>query len=78
MGITAQGARAFGIREDVSGLWRLWRCRMAGLISPIKGIPVVAPGGPARPRCSTGARHDVHRTEKNGPLSAAHLTCQSL
>jgi hypothetical protein len=50
MGITAQGAPAFGIREDVSGLCRIWRCRMAGLISPIKGILVVARGGPVAPR----------------------------
>jgi hypothetical protein len=47
MGITAQGAPASGIREDVSGLWR---CRVAGLISPIKGILVVARGGPVAPR----------------------------
>jgi len=47
MGITAQGAGASEIREDVSGLWR---CRVAGLISPINGIPVVARGGPGAPR----------------------------
>jgi hypothetical protein len=45
MGTTAQDAAAIAIREVVSGPSRIWRCPIAALISRVKGISAIAPGG---------------------------------
>jgi hypothetical protein len=49
MAITARDAGAFGIREDVSDFDDFGAAELPADFV-IKGIPVVAPGGAARPR----------------------------